>query len=311
MQLANDKLALFRDSKTLIRLKNGKLVKEDVEEKTGKEVIDLEEEVVKFIQIQMDYLFVALDNGHVRVYSMDQFELIQTFHFDGTLSFLAVHYVFSDFGVVLNENVINFRDAKSHREQKLHIELKDSQVTSIIVTDLKQVAYGTNLGRIYVWNSTVSSEHVFCLEGHKSSVTQLQSYKSNMASYCVEERFISIWCIETGKFLNKLRFPSDIGLLTNIFLTENSLVTTDSNDLLIAIDLVNKTEYSRFHLNLKPVQAVLSDLEDSFLMISDNGSFEKFPISSPTETCRTECWMDEQKDRISTTSTSSRTCAIL
>jgi len=126
--------------------------------------------------------------------------------FDEPITHLASHPRLQAISVCTNRHTIHLRQLSNRMNDELKIELKDSELTSLVIAE-DQLVYGTTLGKIYVWNYENPKDPVFMLYGHNDSITKLYVSKNSLVSTAENDTAVCIWNLKTGKLGFRIELP--------------------------------------------------------------------------------------------------------
>lgn len=154
-----------------------------------------------------DFVTGSADQS-VRVWDSDGLQLqhVDTMVFNDTVTHIAAHPTLKLVAVCLNNKVIKLRHLANKPVDEIRIELQDSTLTCLLLHD-SQLIYGTNLGKVFVWNYEDHENPVFLLYGHVSPIKLLSLSDNRLASYAQNDSQICVWNVKAGKL--KYRIDTD------------------------------------------------------------------------------------------------------
>ena len=154
-----------------------------------------------------DFLTGSVDHT-MRLWSCDGHDIAQKDNmvWEGPVTHIAAHPSLKIIAVCLENKLIKLRHLNNKSVDEVRIELQDSKLTFLLLNE-NQLIYGTDLGKVFVWNYEDQENPVFMLFGHVNVIRLLCLSEHRLASYAHNDSTICVWNVTAGKL--KYRIETD------------------------------------------------------------------------------------------------------
>ena len=152
-----------------------------------------------------DHVISGAADGSLKVWRREEksLETILLINFSTSIRAVSAHPKHKMFAVCLEGNVIKLRHMNNKDVDEVNIEIQDSKLTGLVLGD-SQLVYGTDVGKIYVWNYEDVANPVCMLDGHVQPVQFLSLRDQYLASIGQDEQCVVIWNTRAGKKLGDM-----------------------------------------------------------------------------------------------------------